>query len=74
MIAALERSTQCDLLIQHLHSARVYLLSAMPEEFLVALESAKTALNMSATVVFVVLRAPIWRTCSTICRFIRSFR
>ena len=45
MIAALERSTQCDLLIEHLHSARVYLLSAMPEEFLVALELAKTALN-----------------------------
>lgn len=45
MIAALERSTQCDLLIEHLHSARVYLLSAMPEEFLVALKLAKTALN-----------------------------
>ena len=45
MIAALERSPQCDLLIEHLHSARVYLLSAMPEEFLLALELAKTALN-----------------------------
>jgi len=45
MIARLERSTRCDLLIEHLHSARVYLLSAMPEEFQVALELAKTALN-----------------------------
>jgi hypothetical protein len=45
MIAVLERSAQCDLLIEHLHSARVYLLSAMPEEFVVALELAKTALN-----------------------------
>ena len=45
MIATLERSTQCDLLIEHLHSARVYLLGAMPEEFLVALESAKSALR-----------------------------
>jgi hypothetical protein len=45
MIAALERSTRCDLLTEHLHSARVYLLSAMPEEFLVALELAKTALH-----------------------------
>ena len=45
MIAALERSRNCDLLIEHLHSARVYLLSAMPEEFLVALELAKTTLN-----------------------------
>ena len=45
MIATLERSAQCDLLIEHLHSARVYLLSAMPEEFVVALELAKTSLH-----------------------------
>ena len=45
MIATLERSTQCDLLIEHLHSARTYLLGAMPEEFLASLESAKWALR-----------------------------
>lgn len=45
MIAALERSTQRDLLIEHLRSARTYLLGTMPEEFLVNLESAKNALN-----------------------------
>jgi hypothetical protein len=45
MIAALERSRQYGLLIEHLHSARAYLLGAMPEEFLVSLESAKCALD-----------------------------
>lgn len=45
MIATLERSTRCELLIEHLHSARAYLLGAMPEEYLVSLQSARSALN-----------------------------
>ena len=45
MIAALRYSPNADLLIEHLHSARTYLLGAMPEEYLVSLESAKQALN-----------------------------
>ena len=45
MIAVLGRSGQADLLIEHLHSARTYLLGAMPEEYLASLESAKNALN-----------------------------
>src|ERR1700674_2151486 len=45
MIAALGRSGQADLLIEHLHSARTYLLGAMPEEYLASLESAKRTLK-----------------------------
>jgi len=45
MIAVLGRSWQVDLLIEHLHSARTYLLGAMPEEYLASLESAKYVLN-----------------------------
>lgn len=45
MLAVLERSGQTDLMIEHLHSARTYLLGAMPEEYLIGLESAKSALN-----------------------------
>lgn len=46
MIAALDCSGQTALLIEHLHSARTYLLGAMPEEYLASLKSAKRALNM----------------------------
>lgn len=45
MITALECSGRTPLLIEHLHSARTYLLGAMPEEYLASLESAKHALN-----------------------------
>jgi hypothetical protein len=45
MIAALGRSGQADLLIEHLHSARTYLLGAMPEEYLASLEFAKRTLK-----------------------------
>ena len=45
MIAALVRSRQADLLMEHLHSARTYLLGAMPEEYLTSLESAKSTLK-----------------------------
>ena len=43
--AALECSGRTVLLIEHLHSARTYLLGAMPEEYLGSLESAKRASN-----------------------------
>lgn len=43
MIAALEPG-DTDLLKEHLQSARQYLLGAMPEEYLVNLEWARTAL------------------------------
>ena len=43
MIAALEPGDP-DLLKEHLQSARQYLLGAMPEEYLVNLEWARTAL------------------------------
>jgi hypothetical protein len=45
MISALECSGRNALLIEHLHSARTYLLGAMPEEYLASLESAKRASN-----------------------------
>ena len=44
MIAALEPA-DADLLKEHLQSARQYLLGAMPEEYLVNLEWARTALD-----------------------------
>jgi hypothetical protein len=45
MIAALERLREADPLMEHLHSARVYLLGAMPDEYLLSIESAKQALD-----------------------------
>ncbi len=45
MIAALEPLREPNPLLEHLHSARVYLLGAMPEEYLVSIESAKQALE-----------------------------
>ena len=44
MIAALEPLREPNPLLEHLHSARVYLLGAMPEEYLLSIESAKRAL------------------------------
>jgi hypothetical protein len=45
MIAALERSGDAGLLVEHLHSARTYILGAMPEEYVTSLESSKHALS-----------------------------
>jgi hypothetical protein len=45
MLTVLRRAGNADLLLEHLDSARIYLLGAMPEEYLVSLESAKDALN-----------------------------
>ena len=33
-------------LLEHLHSARIYLLGAMPEEYLLSIESARQALDV----------------------------
>ena len=46
MIAALERLREPNPLMEHLHSARVYLLGAMPDEYLLSIESAKQALDV----------------------------
>ena len=46
MIAALERLRDPNPLLEHLHSARVYLLGAMPDEYLLSIESAKQALDV----------------------------
>ncbi len=46
MIAALERSREPNPLMEHLHSARVYLLGAMPQEYLLSIESARQALDV----------------------------
>jgi hypothetical protein len=46
MIAALEPLPEANPLMEHLHSARVYLLGAMPEEYLLSIESAKQALGV----------------------------
>ncbi len=45
MIAALERSGDAGLLAEHLHSARNYILGAMPEEYVSSLESSKQAVS-----------------------------
>lgn len=45
MIAALERLREPNPLMEHLHSARVYLLGAMPDEYLLSIESARQALD-----------------------------
>jgi hypothetical protein len=44
MIASLKPLPEAELLIEHLNSARLYLLGAMPEEYLIGLESARNAL------------------------------
>jgi hypothetical protein len=46
MLAALEPLRQPNPLLEHLHSARVYLLGAMPDEYLLSIESAKQALDV----------------------------
>jgi len=46
MIAALGRLREANPLMEHLHSARVYLLGAMPEEYLFSIESARQALDV----------------------------
>jgi hypothetical protein len=46
MIAALEPLREPNPLLEHLHSARIYLLGAMPEEYLLSIESARQALDV----------------------------
>ncbi len=46
MIAALDPLREPNPLLEHLHSARVYLLGAMPDEYLLSIESAKQALDV----------------------------
>jgi hypothetical protein len=46
MIAELEHFREPNPLLEHLHSARIYLLGAMPEEYLLSIESARQALNV----------------------------
>jgi len=46
MIAALEPLREPNPLLEHLHSARVYLLGAMPDEYLLSIESAKQVLDV----------------------------
>ena len=47
MISALEKYRDSDLAIEHLKSARIYLLGAMPREYLLSLEASKSALASS---------------------------
>ncbi len=46
MIAELEHFLEPNPLMEHLHSARVYLMGAMPDEYLLSIESARQALNL----------------------------
>ena len=46
MIAELDPLREPNPLLEHLHSARVYLLGAMPDEYLLSIESAKQALDL----------------------------
>lgn len=46
MIAGLENLKESNPLLEHLHSARVYLIGAMPEEYLLSIESAQQALGV----------------------------
>ena len=46
MIAELEHFREPNPLLEHLHSARVYLLGAMPEEYLLSIESARQVLDV----------------------------
>ena len=46
MIAELARFRDPSPLMEHLHSARIYLLGAMPEEYLLSIESAKQVLHV----------------------------
>ncbi len=46
MIAALESLREPNPLLEHLQSARVYLLGAMPDEYLLSIESARQALDV----------------------------
>ena len=44
MVASLGRLREANPLMEHLHSARVYLLGAMPEEYLLSIELARQVL------------------------------
>ncbi len=46
MIAELEHFREPNPFIEHLHSARVYLLGAMPDEYLLSIESARQVLDV----------------------------
>lgn len=46
MIAELEHFREPNPLLEHLHSARVYLLGAMPDEYLLSIESARQSLDV----------------------------
>jgi len=46
MIDSLGRFPDAEPLMEHLHSARIYLLGAMPEEYLISIQSAQQALEV----------------------------
>ncbi len=46
MIASLKPLREPNPLLEHLHSARIYLLGAMPDEYLLSIEAARQALDV----------------------------